>query len=234
MPRRAKNKEPYNAYTWRLFAAAGSRALIDWGDNFVAELTAHGTEWEIPAAEITGVITALAAFKALHAQAVSPEKSSVIIEEKNEARDAFKAKVRAMVKFRFENPVITDADRVRCGLHLRDSVKTPIGDPATVPVIAELRPLGNSRVEIRVHDEATPDSRAIPYGCNGCLLKYAWGPERITGHAALTQSKLMTRLPFTLVLPPEASGARLSCAACWQNEQGHLGQPSEIQSVVIA
>jgi hypothetical protein len=39
---------------------------------------------------------------------------------------------------------------------------------------------------------------------------------------------------WTLVLPPEASGSRLSCAAYWQNEQGHLGQPSEIQSVVIS
>lgn len=155
-------------------------ALIDWGGNFAAEITAHGTEWEIPAVEITGVTTAFAAFKTLHTQAASPEKSPVIIEEKNEARDAFKAKVRAMVKFRFENPVITNADRVRCGLHPHNTVKTPIGDPATAPVIAELRPLGNSRVEIRAHDEATPDSRAIPYGCNGCLLKYAWGPERIT------------------------------------------------------
>jgi phosphoribosylformylglycinamidine (FGAM) synthase PurS component len=209
-------------------------ALIDWGDNFVAEITEHGTEWEIPAAEGAGVTTALAAFKALHVKAVSPEKSPVIIEEKNEARDDFKAKVRAMVKFRFANPAITNADRVRCGLHPRDTVKTPVGDPATVPVIAELHPLGNSRVEIRAHDEATPDSRAIPYGYNGCLLRYAFGPERVTGHAALTQSTLMTRFPFTLVLPPEASGQRLSCAACWQNEQGHLGQPSEIQSVVIA
>jgi hypothetical protein len=209
-------------------------ALIEWGDNFVAEITKNRAEWEIPAGEIAGVTTALTAFKVLHARAVGPEKSPVIIEEKNEARDEFKAKVRAMVKFRFENPVITNADRVRCGLHLRDTIKTPIGDPATVPVIAELRPLGNSRVEIRFHDEGTPDSRAIPYGYNGCLLQYAWGPERMDDHAALTQSKLMTRVPFTLVLPPEASGQRLSCAACWQNGQGHLGQPSEIQSVVIA
>ncbi|MDR2070910.1 MAG: hypothetical protein LBP81_05805 [Treponema sp.] len=89
--------------------------LIDWGDNFAAEITAHGTEWEIPAAEVSGVTTALAAFKTLHTQAASPERNRVIVEEKNEARDAFKAKVRAMVKFRFENPIITNADRVRCG-----------------------------------------------------------------------------------------------------------------------
>jgi hypothetical protein len=208
-------------------------ALIDWGDNFVAEITAHSAEWEIPAAEIAGVTTALDAFKTLHKKAVSPERSPVIIEEKNEARDAFKAKVRVMVKFRFENPVITNADRVRCGLHPRDPVKTPFGVPATVPVIEELKPLGNSRVEIRAHDETTPDSRAIPYGYNGCLLRYAWGPEPLTNHASLTQSILMTRLPYTLTLPPEASGARLSCAAFWQSRD-RIGQPSGIASVVIA
>ncbi|MDR2793973.1 MAG: hypothetical protein LBB61_10000, partial [Treponema sp.] len=159
------------------YLPAQEAALADWGDNFVAEITAHGTEWEIPAAEITAVATALDVFKTLHAKAVSPEKNSVIVAEKNAAREDFTAKVRAMVKFRFENPKITNADRVRCGLHPRDSVKTPSGTPATVPVIEELKPLGNGRVEIRAHDEATPDSRAIPYGCNGCLLRYDWGPE---------------------------------------------------------
>ena len=208
-------------------------SLIDWGDNFVAEITTHGTAWEIPAAEIADVTAAFATFKTLHVQAASPERNSVIVEEKNAARDAFKMKVRAMVKFRFENPIITNADRVRCGLHPRDTVKTPSGGPTTVPVLEELKPLGNARVEIRVHDETTPDSRAIPHGYNGCLVRYAWGPEPIADRALLTQSILMTRFPFTLTLPPEASGSRLSCTACWQNRD-LVGSPSAIESVVIA
>jgi hypothetical protein len=208
-------------------------SLIDWGDNFAAEVTAHGAEWEIPAAESTGVTTALAAFKTLHTQSAGPERTRVIVEQKNEARDAFKAKVRAMVKFRFENPIITNADRVRCGLHSRDTVKTPSGEPSTVPVLEELKPLGNARVEIRAHDENTPDSRAVPYGYNGCVLKYAWGKEPITDRDALTLSKLITRFPYTLALPPEASGSVLSITACWQNRD-LMGRPSGIESVVIA
>ncbi|MDR3351771.1 MAG: hypothetical protein LBO00_01880 [Zoogloeaceae bacterium] len=208
--------------------------LIDWGNNFVTEITASGPVWEIPPTEISGVSTALTNFKTLHAQAVSPSKTSVIVAAKNAARDDFKARVRAMVRFRFANPSISDADRVRCGLHPRDNTKTPIPDPTTVPLIAELKPLGNTRVEIRAHDEATPESHAIPYGYNGCLLRYAFGPGPITDLAALTHSTLMTRLLFTLVLPPEASGSRLSCAVAWQNERGHVGQFSEIQSVVVA
>lgn len=208
-------------------------ALIDWGDNFAAEITAHGTVWEIPAAEVSGVTTALAAFKALHTQAAGPDRSRVIVAAKNEARDAFKAKVRAMVKFRFENPIITNAVRVRCGLHPRGTVRTPLGAPPTVPILEPLTPLGNARIKIRVHDENTPHRRAIPYGYNGCVLQYAWGREPITDREALTQSKLATHFPYTLELPPEASGSILSLTAYWQIRDLR-GNPSAVEHLVVS
>jgi hypothetical protein len=57
--------------------------LIDWGDNFGAEITAHGTDWEIPAAEIAGVATALDAFKALHKKAPSGAESGTLLRRKS-------------------------------------------------------------------------------------------------------------------------------------------------------
>ncbi|MDR2178305.1 MAG: hypothetical protein LBP20_09755 [Treponema sp.] len=77
-------QEVYDVKARRLPAPAGCRP-DRLGDNFAAEITAHGTEWEIPAAEIAGAATALAAFKPLHAQAAGPERNRVIVEEKNEA-----------------------------------------------------------------------------------------------------------------------------------------------------
>ena len=139
-------------------------SLVDWGGNFVAEITANSAQWEIPPNEITGVTTALAVFKTLHTQAAGPERN---------------------------------------------------------------------RVKIRARDETTPDSRAIPYGYNGCPLRYAWESESVTNRALLTKSILMTRFPFTLTLPPEAPGSRLSCTACWQNRD-LVGQPGAIENVVIA
>jgi hypothetical protein len=53
-------------------------------------------------------------------------------------------------------------------------------------------------------------------------------------YSALIQSKLMTRSPWTLSLPPEAEKSYLSCASRWQNEKGELGPWGEIQSVVVA
>jgi hypothetical protein len=54
-------------------------------------------------------------------------------------------------------------------LHNRDATHTPIERPATRSLITDLKTLGGFQVEIRFQDEATPDSYAIPYGCNGCL-----------------------------------------------------------------
>ncbi|MDR2071319.1 MAG: hypothetical protein LBP81_07905 [Treponema sp.] len=101
-------------------------------------------------------------------------------------------------------------------------------------MISGLKALGGFRAEIRFQDENTPDSRVIPCGCNGCLLNYIWGPEKITDYTALAQTRLMTRTPFVLDLPPEAEGKFLSCAARWQNERGELGPWGEIQHIVIA
>jgi hypothetical protein len=65
------------------------------------------------------------------------------------------------------------------------------------------------------------------------VLKYAWAREPITDRKALTESKLITRFPYTLDLPPEAAGSVFTCTACWQNRD-LMGRPSGIESVVIA
>jgi hypothetical protein len=92
-----------------------------------------------------------------------------------------------------------------------------------VPVLEELKPQGNAHVE----------SRAIPYGYNGCVLKYAWDKEPVTDRKALTESKLITRFPYILDLPPEASGSVFTCTAYWQNRD-LMDRPSGIESVVIS
>jgi hypothetical protein len=48
------------------------------------------------------------------------------------------------------------------------------------------------RVEFYFQDEVTLGSRAIPYGCKGALLNYAFGTEKITDYALLKESRLMT------------------------------------------
>jgi hypothetical protein len=208
--------------------------LIDWLDNFTGKLQANAAKWQVPQPEVDEIAALAADFKAKHAACAGPDRSKTLVEEKDEAKAALTAKIRGMVKFRFANPAIPDADRVSAGLHAHDTTRTSIGVPDTRCLITDLKPLGGFRVELYFQDEAAPGSRAIPYGCNGALLNYAYGPEKITDYARLVHSKLLTANPFTLLLPPGAEGAFLSAACRWQNNKGELGPWSEIMYIAIS
>ncbi|MDR0538902.1 MAG: hypothetical protein LBG74_00140 [Spirochaetaceae bacterium] len=208
--------------------------LIDWLDNFTEKLQTNKAKWQIPDAEVTEIVTLSTDFTAKHAKCAGPDRSKTLVEEKDAAKAALVAKIRAMVNFRFANPAIPDVDRVSAGLHTKDKGRTPIGVPATRCLVTDLKPLGGFRVELYFQDEAAPGSRAIPYGCNGALLSYAFGPEKLTGYALLKESRLMTNNPFILQLPPEAEGKFLSCACRWQNNKGELGPWSEIMYIAVS
>jgi hypothetical protein len=131
------------------------------------------------------------------------------------------------------NRKMSDEQKSRLGIHIKDATPTAVDIPRTRPVIAEQQSLGGFRERLRVHDETTPESRAVPSGCNGCLINYAWGPERITDYTARTGAKLLTRSPETIALPPEAERAWFSWAAWWQNGKGQPGPWSDIVQAVV-
>jgi hypothetical protein len=153
---------------------------------------------------------------------------------KNDARKAATAVVRPFIAQYLMFPPVTDEDRAAMGIHNKYTHPTPIGEPTTRPVFTDIRAIGGFQVKLWFRDEATPESRAIPYGDNGCLLFYTWGKEQAVGFSALIQTKLLTHSPFTLTFPPEAQACFLSCAARWQNEKGELGPWGDIQHIVIA
>jgi hypothetical protein len=187
----------------------------------------------IPAEKVTTLTARYDAWHSAYEATIAPH-TSVQTEAKNDARKEAEAFVRPFVAQYLKFDPVTNEDRTAMNLHNRDTLPSTIGVPATRPVITDLKPLGGFQVSIAFRDEPTPDSRAIPYGMNGCLLNYAVGAAKTEDYAALATTKLMTKSPWTLGLTPEAEGRFLSCATRWQNEKGELGPWSEVQHVVIA
>ena len=221
--------------------------MADWIPKREAELAALANKWiaalEKPENqtlwawdpdECTATGAALAAFVA--AGSLFQEDDS--IHNRIARNEAKVIAVRALRDFAdtsiLHNKKMPDEDRVYFGVHLPDKTPTPHPVPGSRPVIAGMKALGGFQIEIRVHDEHTPDSRAILPGCNGCLAYYAYGSERITGYALRKETKLLTRFPNILSLPPEAAGNYLSCACRWQNNRGELGPWSDIEYIIIA
>jgi hypothetical protein len=154
---------------------------------------------------------------------------------KNEARKTAEHAVRAFVNAYLRyHPAVTDDDRIAMSLHIPDTTKTTIPVPDTRALITDLKPLGAFRVEVRFQNEATPHTRAIPYGCNGCLLNFAVSAEKILDYELLKEDKLMTSNPWVLQLTPEAEAKFLSCAARWQNNKGELGPWSEVMHIAVS
>jgi hypothetical protein len=164
---------------------------------------------------------------------MSGPHTPVDTETKNNAKKAAKAGIRALVNQYLRFPPVTNEDRSAMGIPNHDTVITRVGKPKTLVMITGLRPLGGCRVEIRFRDETTPDSHAIPYGMNGGLFNFAYGPEPLTDVTKLRDTILMTRSPFRLELPPEARGQWLSCTARWQSKAGLKGPWGEISHTLV-
>jgi hypothetical protein len=210
-------------------------------DGWLANLTSYvitktasgGPFTHIPAEKVTALEGHNTDWHTAYQKTLGPH-TAVDTEAKNDVRKAAEGFVRPFIAQYLKFEPVTNEDRTAMRLHNRDTVHTAIPVPTTRALITDLKALGGFQVEIRFQDEATPTSIAIPYGDNGCLLNFTWGPEKVSDYAALTQTQLMTHSPWTITLPPEAEGKFLSCATRWQNEKADLGPWVEILHTVIA
>ena len=205
--------------------------LVAWSANFTAQIAANATAWEIPAADVTALQTADAAFAALHAKADSPAKTTVIVAEKNVARKTLVEKIRALADFRLKNPVITDPQRVAMGLHVRDTTPTTIDVPKTYPDLT-LEAADPRSVKGKFHDHGSAGN-ARPYGTGGAVIIFAVLDTPPANTDALIHSVLATRTPHIFNFSEEERGKTLYAAACWQNERGQKGPWSDIVKAII-
>jgi hypothetical protein len=205
--------------------------LVAWSANFTARVAENAPVWEIPPHEINDLQIASDAFATLHAKADSPAKNTVIVAEKNAARNELVTKIRALVNFRLKNPVITDAQRIAIGLHVRDTTPTTIDVPKTRPEL-NLDVVDFRRLKVLFHD-MNSDSKAKPYGTNGAVIAYAVLDAPPADQSVLTRSALATRTPHVLEFTEEERGKTVYVAICWQNEKGQKGPWSEIESAIV-
>ncbi|MDR1477364.1 MAG: hypothetical protein LBJ00_00300 [Planctomycetaceae bacterium] len=205
--------------------------LVAWSSNFVAVLTQHYSEWEVPMQDISDLQILHDNFSLLHEQADSPNKTSVIVAEKNEARKLLTEKIRGLVDFRLKNPVITDAQRIALGLHAKSPSPTPVPIPTTRPELV-IEVVDIRRLQISFHDQGSK-TKARPYGTNGAVVVYSILDTPPTSINELAKSVLATRTPHIFEFKEEERGKTVYLAICWQNEKGQRGPFSEIEKAIV-
>lgn len=199
---------------------------------YVEEKTAAGAWTHIPPEKVQGLKGHQRDWHADYQKTLGPH-SSADTRAKNDARAGAERFVRPFVQQYLKFDPVSPEDRRAMNLPSRERNRKVLDIPAARALIIGLKPLGGFQVEVRFQDEGAQESRAIPYGMNGCLLNYAWGPEKLWDYGLLKDSILMTRAPWVITLPPEAEGAFFSAAVRWQSRRGKLGPWGDIHHSVV-
>ncbi|MDR1122308.1 MAG: hypothetical protein LBM08_15540 [Dysgonamonadaceae bacterium] len=209
-----------------------SAELVAWSANFAEQVSLNAGRWEIPGNEVSDLQTATANFSALHAKADSPMRTPVVIAQKDEACDLLCSRIRAMVSFRLQNPVITNDQRIALGLHIHDKRPTSLPMPTKRPLISA-RVVDVRRVAIDFQDQDSPKSKAKPYGVIGGVIRFAVLDTPPADPDVLSRSVLATRTPHVFEFTEEERGRTVYFVICWENEKGQQGPWSEIISAII-
>ena len=170
--------------------------LIDWGENFTAQIATNAAAWEIPQGEVTELQNAFGDFKQKHQESHSPGRNKILTAEKDAAKERFVALVQQQVNFRLKNPVITPAQRSALGLEPADT--TPSGPPSCTSrpdFTIKLRDI--RELELRIIDAETR-SKARPFWSNGAMVRYAFLSKPPQSVEDLTRSRLATHTPYIL------------------------------------
>ena len=208
-----------------------------WQDNLVTIATANAVAWHILAA----ALVALGLFKvkwdtAWAAAKVKETRTSTQVKAKKLARKEYELALRSFVQQWIQNnPNVTDADTISMGIKPKDSTKTSIPVPKTIPQLDLIAGTGSSVKSFfrQAPDEAGVSSRGKPAGVAYCEVAYVMGPVPPKTEAEFTEHKNPTRSPLVIKSDFSMAGQRLYAMARWVNTKGEAGQWSPMQSAVI-
>ena len=196
----------------------------NWGDlglssDVVTTLTAAGDDW---AKQFGGHVAARAAATAAKTK-------------KNASRAEFDKLLREVTRRIQAYSGATDAHRAALGITVRDAVPTPVGAPATRPVVRvdfskRLRPT------LSYAAEPPPARRARPHGVIGAevwVMVTAPGDPQPSGPSMLNFMLLSTRTPAVTEFTGADAGKTAHYMLRWLSTRGEAGPWSETASATI-
>lgn len=205
-----------------------------WQANFMTIIVANVVAWAL------GSVTALQAAQTNWAAAwavarIKTTRNTGQVTAKKEAREAYEALLRPFIQqYIMVNPLITNQDRDAMQIKPRETERTPIPAPTTLPEVSTV-PLVGNRVNIFFRQQ--PDAQGVsrrgkPDGVQFCELALSTGmmpqsPDQCSGRA------LASRTPFTAEFDAMQAGQRAYFYARWVNPKGEGGPWSERMEVVI-
>lgn len=205
--------------------------------NLITQVTENATDWQITVLVITALTALQTVWAAAWANWVDESKrTKSVTQAKNTARKDYEAAMRKFIqKWIYDNEVMTAADIILCGLKPRDTIRTSVPIPDTVPVV-EFSVMSGHRLKARVTQQ--PDalgvtSRAKPKGVAKLEMVYIMNPEGTVPPEECDQQVFSTKTIFEIQFTMQQAGVRLMGYARWVNAKEQAGPWGEVFTAIV-
>jgi hypothetical protein len=206
--------------------------LLKWLKNFSIVLAEHAVTWGVDKETTDDLSKDTTAYEAVYAEATGENGTRALVLEKNEKRDALKSKIRDIKNKHIDyNDAVSEPDRERLGLPLRDRKPTPKPRPKSRPVL-EIVPTNNRQHTGTAINQAT-GKKTKPADAYG--VRYAWEirDDFPTKAEDLRHSVFRRKVSEVFDYDENDRSKKVFYAACYENEKGEQGQWSDIIESII-
>jgi len=202
----------FRAYVNANFVALG---LLP-GDPDQAEMNLEGAAWD----------TEYPAHLAAQAAATGAKQT------KDNRRGTYSQPIRRLAQRFEESSAVSDTELAAMSLTIRDLVPSPIPDPTSRPV-GQANTSQRLEIKLTYTDEATPTSKAKPFGVVGCNIFMKLGGPPPTDLSQCEFIGFSTRTPFTEEFDGTQANQTAHFILQWVGTRGGLGPISETVSATV-
>ncbi len=217
--------------SWLPLSDAG---FDDFYLNFKTLIAANPTNYALDSADGTALSSDYTAWhNAFLAATQETTRTKATVATKNTQKGVSLPLVRGYAAQIRVNRAVSEALKIGLGLHIPDTVPTPVPAPSTKPVLSIAR-IDQGFQNVRVTDEATPNKRSRPVGSAGMLVYRAIGETSVNEPDTATFLGFYGRPDFTNTFTSADRGKTVTYFARWTNAKGETGPWSQGVSGSIA
>jgi hypothetical protein len=211
----------------------GDAELLVFAKNLGSYALANASRWQVPGpkefldAPVTAFESALALYE-------DPNHGKIDTLNKNETKQALASALRTYVQgFIARNPAVTDADRERMALPLRDTTPTPHPAPEVKPE-AEAVPSGKGRHTVTALNPRTGTKKKPPL-CTGVAFAHRMrGMDEPRAKAEDMPSVFQTGTVKEFQWGEDCYGKVVDYACVYEGEGGKRGPWSDVASLIVS
>jgi hypothetical protein len=207
---------------------------LAWLTNFSTILSASPATYGLTAGDAAAVAASLATYQAAYTAGTEPAtRTKATVAAKDAARSAVLALVRPYAVMISLSSGISDDNKTRIGVTVRDHTVTILAAPATAPIVTPTLATPG-QIRLRVADEVTPTKKAKPAAAIGLELRAAVLVAPPSDPADIPYQGFVTRAIVDVSFDPADAGKKAYFAGRWINRRGEVGPWSAVQTFTVA